>query len=145
GPVMIWGPALKPDLVALALTAIAVVTLDRRRELAPLAGFALVFAALAKPTALLPGAALVAWLAWSDRATLVRCGFGAAVAVVAAAVTVYLDSVPDVCRHVVSWNALPWSVDQAVSVAIVGVFVIGISTGVAGPSGGLRGPPSAYL
>ena len=144
-PVMIWGPALKPDLVALALTALAVVLLDRRRELAPIAGFALIFAALAKPTALLPAGALVAWLAWSDRATLVRCGFGAAVAVVAAAVTVYLDSVPDVWRHVVSWNALSWSVDQAVSVAIVGVFVIGISTGVAALSGGLGGARTAYL
>ena len=144
-PVMIWGPALKPDLVALALTVVAVVLLDRRRELAPIAGFALVFAALAKPTALLPAAALVAWLAWSDRATLRNCGFGAAVAVVAAAVTVYLDSVPDVWRHVVTWNALSWSLDQAVSIAILGVLVIGISTAVAALTGGLRGARLAYL
>jgi hypothetical protein len=144
-PVMIWGPALKPDLVALALTAVAVVTLDRRRELAPIAGFALVFAALAKPTALLPGAALVAWLAWSDRATLVRLGFGSAVAIVAAAVTVYLDSVPDVWRHVVTWNALSWSIDQAVSVAVIGVLVIGIAIGIAALAGGFRGARAAYL
>ena len=144
-PVMIWGPALKPDLVALALTALAVVLLDRRRELAPIAGFALIFAALAKPTALLPAAGLVAWLAWSDRATLVRFGFGAAVAVVAAAVTVYLDSVPDVWRHVVSWNALSWSPDQAVSVAVIGILVIGISIGIAALSGGLGGARIAYL
>jgi hypothetical protein len=144
-PVMIWGPALKPDLVALALTAMAVVLLDRRRELAPIAGFALVFAALAKPTALLPAAALVAWLAWSDRATLVRCGFGAAVAVVAAAVTVYLDSVPDVWRHVVTWNALSWSVDQAVSIAVIGAVVIGISIGIAALSRSLGGARAAYF
>ena len=73
-PVMIWGPALKPDLVALALTALAVVLLDRRRELAPIAGFALIFAALAKPTALLPAGALVAWLAWSDPGGYKRLG-----------------------------------------------------------------------
>jgi hypothetical protein len=144
-PVMIWGPALKPDLVALALTALAVVLLDRRRDLAPIAGFALVFAALAKPTALLPAAALVAWLAWSDRATLVRCGFGAAVAVVAAAVTVFLDSVPDVWRHVVTWNALSWSVDQAVSIAFIGAVVIGISIGIAALSGSLGGARAAYF
>ena len=144
-PVAIWGAALKPDLVALALTAIGVVTLDRRRELAPIAGFALVFAALAKPTALLPGAALVAWLAWSDRATLVRCGFGAAVAVVAAAVTVYLDSVPDVWRHVVTWNALAWSFDGAVQVAVIGVVVIGVPLGVAVFRGGVGGARAAYL
>lgn len=144
-PVMIWGPALKPDLVALALTALAVVLLDRRRELAPIAGFALVFAALAKPTALLPAAALLAWLAWSDRATLVRCGFGAAVAVVAAAVTVYLDSVPDVWRHVVTWNALSWSLDQAVSVAVIGVLVIGVPLGIVAFTRGVGGARAAYL
>lgn len=144
-PVMIWGPALKPDLVALALTALAVVMLDRRRELAPIAGFALVFAALAKPTALLPAAALVTWLAWSDRATLARCGFGAAVAVVAAAVTVYLDSVPDVWRHVVTWNALSWSTDQAMSVALIGVVVIGVPLGLAVFTRGFRGARGAYL
>ena len=144
-PVMIWGPALKPDLVALALTAMAVVLLDRRREVAPIAGFALVFAALTKPTALLPAAALVAWLASSDRATLVRCGFGAAVAVVAAAVTIYLDSVPDVWRHVVTWNALSFSLDQAVSIAVIGAVVIGISIGVAAFAGGVRGARLAYL
>jgi hypothetical protein len=144
-PVMIWGPALKPDLVALALTALAVVLLDRRRELAPIAGFAMVFAALAKPTALLPAAALVAWLAWSDRATLVRFGFGAAVSVVAAAVTVYLDSVPDVWRHVVTWNALSWSVDQALSVAVIGVLVIGVPLGLAALTRGFGGARAAYL
>lgn len=144
-PVMVWGPALKPDLVALTLTAIAVVALDRRRELAPLAGFALVFAALAKPTALLPGAALVAWLVWSDRATLVRCGFGAAVAIVAAAVTVYLDSVPDVWRHVVTWNALSWSFEGAVQVAVIGVVVLGVPLGLAVFTRGVGGARAAYL
>ena len=144
-PVMIWGPAVKPDLVALALTAVAVVTLDRRRELAPIAGFAMVFAALAKPTALLPGAALVVWLAWSDRATLARFGFGAAVAIVAAAVTVYMDSVPDVWRHVVTWNALSWSADQAVSVAVIGVLVVGVPLGIAAWARGFSGARAAYL
>jgi len=144
-PVMIWGPALKPDLVALALTALAVVMLDRRRELAPIAGFALVFAALAKPTAFLPAAALVTWLAWSDRRTLGRLGFGAAVAAIAAAVTVYLDSVTDVWRHVVTWNALSWSAEQALSVALIGITVIAISAGIAALTGGLRGARAAYL
>ena len=145
GPVMVWGPALKPDLVALALTAMAVVLLDRRRELAPIAGFAIVFAALAKPTALLPGAALVVWLAWSDRATLARGGFGAAVAVVAAAVTVYLDSVPDIWRHVVTWNALAWSLEQMLSIAFIAVLVIGVPLGLAVFARGVSGVRAAYL
>jgi hypothetical protein len=144
-PVAIWGPALKPDLVALALTALAVVILDRRRDLAPIAGFALVFAALAKPTALLPAAALVVWLGWADRATLARTGFGAAVAVVAAAVTVYLDSVPDIWRHVVTWNALPWTVEGAVQVAIIGIVVVGVPLGLAAFTRGVLGARAAYL
>ena len=144
-PVMNWGPALKPDLVALALTAAAVAILDRRRELAPIAGFALVFAALAKPTALLPAAALVAWLAWADRPTLARAGFGAAVAVLAGAVTVYLDSVPDVWRHVVTWNALPWSLDQAATVALIGAIVLAAPLGMAVRAGAVRGARLAYL
>jgi hypothetical protein len=144
-PVAIWGAALKPDLVALALTALAVVILDRRRELAPIAGFALVFAALAKPTALLPAAALVVWLAWSDRATLARSGFGAAVAVVAAAVTVYLDSVPDIWRHVVTWNALPWSFEGAMQVAIIGIVVLGVPLALAAFTRGVAGVRAAYL
>lgn len=144
-PVMIWGAALKPDLIALGLTALAVVLLDRRRELAAIAGFALVFAALAKPTALLPAVALFAWIAWADRATLARCVFGAAVALVAAAVTVYLDSVPDVWRHVVGWNTLSWSLDQAVSIAIIGVVVIGVPLVIAPIARAFRGARAAYL
>jgi hypothetical protein len=87
----------------------------------------------------------VTWLAWSDRATLLRCGFGAAVAVVAAAVTVYMDSVPDVWRHVVTWNALSWSPDQAVSVAVIGVVVIGMPLGMAALTRGVGGARAAYL
>ena len=144
-PVATWGSAIKPDLIALMLTVIAVVVLDRRRDLAPIAGFALVFATLAKPTALLPAGALVAWLSWSDRAALGRAGFGAAVAVVAAAVTVYLDSVPDIWRHVVTWNALAWSVEQMVSIAIIGVLVLGVPLGLAAFTRGVAGARAAYL
>jgi hypothetical protein len=144
-PVAIWGPAVKPDLVALALTAFAVVTLDRRRNLAAIAGFALVFAAFAKPTAVLPAAALAGWFAWSDRGALTRLGFGAAVAIVAAAVTVYLDSVPDVWRHVVTWNALPWSADQAVLLLVLAIVVVGAPLGIAIVTRAPRGARGAYL
>jgi hypothetical protein len=104
-----------------------------------------VFAALAKPTALLPGAALVAWLGWSDRAALVRFGFGAAVASVAAAVTVYLDSAPDVWRHVVTWNALSWSAEQAFTVAFLGAVVVGVPLVIAAVARAIRGARAAYL
>jgi hypothetical protein len=144
-PVAVWGPALKPDLVALALTAIAVVTLDRRRDLAAVAGFVIVLAAFAKPTALLPALAIGTWLGWTDRSGFARFGFGAAVAVLGAAITVYLDSVPDVLRHVVTWNALGWSAEQALLLGVLAIVVLGISVGVAAIGRGFGGVRLAYL
>jgi hypothetical protein len=121
------------------------VTLDRRRDLAAIAGFALVFAAFAKPTAVLPAAALAAWLVWADRAALRRFGFGAAVAIVAGAVTVYLDSVPDVWRHVVTWNALSWTVDQALLLLVLAIVVVGVPLGIVPLARAIRGARGAYL
>ena len=143
-PVAIWGPAVKPDLVALALTAAAVLILDRRRDLAAVAGFALVFAALAKPTAILPAVALAVWLASTQREVLVRFVFGLAVGAVGAAITIYLDSFPDVWRHVVTWNALTWSASQAVLLIAVALLVVGIPAGVAILAGGFKGARAAY-
>src|SRR5207253_2940156 len=70
---------------------------------------------------------------------------GAAVAVVAAAVTVYLDSVPDVWRHVVTWNALSWSTEQALSVAIIALMVVGLPILIAAFMRGFGGARAAYL
>ncbi|MDQ2914464.1 MAG: hypothetical protein M3T56_14580, partial [Chloroflexota bacterium] len=50
-----------------------------------------------------------------------------------------------VWRHVVTWNALSWSVEQALSIAVIGVVVIGISIGIAAFTGGVRGARAAYL
>ena len=144
-PVMVWGPAVKPDLLAMALTAAGVVTLDRRRDLAAVAGFALLFAGFAKPTAFLPALALAGWLARADRPAFARFVFGAAVATVAAAVTVYLDSVPDVWRHVVTWNALSWSLEQWLPLVFLAVIVVGVPALVAIFAGGVRGARAAYV
>jgi hypothetical protein len=144
-PVMVWGPAVKPDLLALALTTAGVVTLDRRRELAAVAGFALIFAGFAKPTAFLPALALAAWLLRADRGAFARFVFGVAVAMVAAAVTVYLDSVPDVWRHVVTWNALSWSLEQWLPLVFLAVIVVGVPAVIAAFAGGAGGARAAYL
>ena len=144
-PVMIWGPAVKPDLLALALTVVGVVTLDRRRDLAAVAGFALLFAGFAKPTAFLPALALAAWLARADRPALARFVFGASVATVAAAVTVYLDSVPDVWRHVVTWNALSWSLEQWLPLVFLAAILVGVAALIAVFAGGVGGARAAYL
>src|SRR5207248_891591 len=57
-PVIEWGPALKPDLLALGLTVGAVMALDRARPGSVLAGALLGLAVMAKPTALLPAVAM---------------------------------------------------------------------------------------
>jgi hypothetical protein len=67
------------------------------------------------------------------------------VSVVAAAVTVYLDSVPDVWRHVVTWNALSWSAGQAASVAVIGLLVIGVPLGIAALTRAVSGARAAYV
>jgi hypothetical protein len=144
-PVMVWGPAVKPDLLALALTVASVVTVDRRRDLAAVAGFALLFAGFAKPTAFLPALALGGWLLRVDSAAFVRFVFGAAVATVAAAGTVYLDSVPDVWRHVVTWNALSWSLEQWLPLIFLAAIVVGVPALIAGFAGGIRGVRAAYV
>ena len=130
----VWGPALKPDLVALGLTVVAVVLLDRRRDLrADRRVRARVRrareadrAACRRPRSLCGSGGRIA-------RRCIRCGFGRgrrgrrrgrdrATS----------DSVPDVWRHVVTWNALAWSSDQAVSVAVLGVLlVIGLPLGTA--------------
>jgi hypothetical protein len=56
-----------------------------------------------------------------------------------------MDSVPDMWRHVVTWNALSWSLDQGVSVAVIGVLVIGLPLGTAVLARGIGGARAAYL
>src|SRR5205814_10055720 len=56
-----------------------------------------------------------------------------------------MDSVPDVWRHVVTWNALSWSPDQAVSIAFIGLLVIGAPVAVAAFTRGIGGARAAYL
>jgi len=138
----VWGPAVKPDLVALALTVAAVLALERRR-----AGFAaalLAAAAATKPTALLPAVALLAWVAWKDRALLrpfvAWLSIAAAVAVVAAIPFGYAG----LWRHVVVLNALPWSGESALLLAFLAVFLLGAIVGAALLTRGFAGPIAAY-
>lgn len=141
-PVSVWGAALKPDLVALALTAGAVLALESRR--ARLAGALLVAAVLAKPTAALTALALLGWLLWRDRALvrpfLASLTVGAALAVLGLAPFGYADLV----RHVVSWNALPWSAGSAALLAFLGVVVLAAPLTVLALRGAPHGPLAAY-
>jgi hypothetical protein len=110
-PVVVWGAAVKPDLLALALTVGAVMAASgRRRPL--LSGALIALAVWTKPTAALPAVALGAYLAAEGGALLRYLTAGA---IASAAVLVFAWTDPRAMfEHVVSWNALPWHADQVV-------------------------------
>ncbi len=123
-PVVVWGAALKPDLVALAFTVGGVLAVDARRPL--VAGALLALAVSAKPTALLPAAGLAV-------PVLYTWGVGGVVAYLAAGVVAGLlvgiaTRLPDNAMyvHAVDWNALAWHPDQAAQLALVGIIAIGV-------------------
>jgi len=141
-PVAIWGPAVNPDLVALALTVGAVLALERRRP-GP-AAVLLLLATATKPTAIVPAIALLLWIVWRDRALLRGFVIAGAVALVAAAIAFAPIGYGDLWRHVVSWNALPWTAESALLLAIIGVVVLAALLGAALVSRGFTGPIAAY-
>jgi hypothetical protein len=141
-PVAIWGPAVKPDLVAVALTVGAVLALERRRP--GVAAVLLVLATATKPTAIVPAIALLLWIVWRDRALLLGFVMAGAVALVAAAIALAPLGYGDLWRHVVAWNALPWTAESAFLLAIIGVVVLAALLGAALVSRGFTGPVAAY-
>lgn len=123
-PVAVWGAAVKPDLVALALTAFGVVALGVERPL--LAGLLLGAAVTAKPTAGLPALALLVPLVARGQARgvlpYVAGGIAALLAVAA------LTHGPDraMYLHVIDWNQLAWHPDQALLLVIVAIVTLGV-------------------
>lgn len=125
-PVSVWGPALKPDLVALALTVGAVLALQRRPASPIIAGIAIALALTAKPTAALPAIALGVLLVSRGRGAAVR--YAAAAFVTGALVLVATGSADArMLEHVVTWNALPWRAEQAALLAVLGLLVFGVT------------------
>ncbi len=144
-PVMQWGLALKPDLLALALTVGATLALARARPLPLIAGALIGVAVMAKPTALLPGVALLAYVAWRDPLGGTRGlvgGLGGAIAV-----TLFTSSSLDNAFkvHVIDWNALPWRPELAAPLVLIALLVLAVPivTVVAARAGG--GAVGAYL
>ncbi|MEK7862841.1 MAG: hypothetical protein AAB295_06200, partial [Chloroflexota bacterium] len=124
-PVAVWGSAVKPDLVALALTVGAVLALDARR--AVLAGALLALAFWTKPTAALPAMALLVFLAMNERSALPRfVAAGVGALALAAVATVLPDAA--MYEHVVTWNALPWHADQAFFMGVLALFIAGAAS-----------------
>jgi len=142
-PVAIWGPAVKPDLIALALTVGGVVALERRRA-GPSAAL-LVLAVLAKPTAGVVLVALVVWIAWRDRTQLQPFGRGSAIAIVVAAVALVPFGYAGLWTHVVVWNALPWSLESAALLAFLAVVLYAALVGAGLVSRAFAGPIGAYV
>ncbi len=142
-PVAIWGPALKPDLVALALTAGSVIALERRN--AQLSAALVVLAVLAKPTAVIVAIALLAWLVLRDRPLLRAWLTTALSGAVLAAIVLLPLGYEGLWRHVVVWNALSWTVDQAALLVFLGVVILAALVGTAIVTRSVRGPIAAYF
>ena len=141
-PVAIWGPAVKPDLVALVLTVGAVLAIEARR--AGLAAGLVVLAVLAKPTALVVGLALLGWVAWRDRALLRPYLASGAIGAAVGAVALLPFGYPDIWRHIVTWNALPWSAGIAALLLLLAVVVYAAPLGAGFVSRAFAGPIGAY-
>jgi len=120
-PVIVWGVAVKPDLVALALTVGALLMLERRAPLP--AGILVALAAVGKPTELLAAAAFAATLLLTRE---FRYAGGFIYAAIAMGFILMVGTEGDVVTHVVDWNALTFHVDQAVLLAIVAIIVVGV-------------------
>lgn len=143
-PVMQWGLAVKPDPLALALTVGATLALARARPLPLVAGVLIGLAVTAKPTALLPGLALLAYVARRDPQGALR---GSAGGLVAAFVVAVLTYFPDQAfkLHVIDWNALPWRPELALPLIFIALLVLAVpvATVLITRSGG--GAVGAYL
>ena len=145
-PVLQWGSALKPDLLALALTVAAVMALDVTAITSPatpgaatsrrassrrylIAGALLGLAAMAKPTALLPAVAMLVFVSRQDRRGAM---LGLAAGIVAALACAFATHGPEggALTHVIEWNELAWRVDLAASLVFLGLvlFVVPLAT-----------------
>lgn len=145
-PVAIWGAAVKPDLLAVALTVGGVAMLERSRGRdALLAGALLGLAVWTKPTALLPAAAVLVWALVAARPSFGWAVVGASVVAAIATGHAALLGLGDVWRHVVAWNALAWSAEQVVLVSVLAASTVGVLAAVAVIGGGARGIALAYL
>lgn len=155
-PVAIWGAAVKPDLLAIALTVGGVAALDQalrsglasregQARWAMLGGALLAAAVSVKPTALLPASVVLLYVLVLARSVFTRAAFGGAAAAAVALVHANTLGIGDVWRHVVTWNALPWGVEQVVLLLVLGAGTLGILIAAAGMERAFAGLALAYL
>jgi hypothetical protein len=143
-PVMAWGLAVKPDPLALGLTVGATLALARARPLPLVAGVLIGVAVMAKPTALVPGLALLAHVARGDPVGATRGLVGGLVsAIVVAFMTNFQANAYLI--HVVDWNALPWRVELAAPLVFIALLVLAVPIATVIITRAGAGPESAYL
>jgi hypothetical protein len=124
-PILQWGSAVKPDLLALGLTVAAVMALDAGKPRYVIAGALLGLAVMAKPTALLPAVAMLVFVARRDRAAALR-GLGAGIIAVFASAFATHGPEGGALTHVIDWNALPWRVDLAASLIFLALVLFAV-------------------
>ncbi len=131
-PVGAWVPGNRVDVAAVALTALAVTALRVRRGGALLFGVLGALALFAKPTAAAPLAAVVAYLAWRDRATAARAVTAlVGTSGVGLALTLARFEPRGLYEHLVVNNALPYDPRNPVYLLVLAALLLGAFVAVA--------------
>lgn len=138
-PLAIWGTAVKPDLLAVALTAFAVVCAGPSWRDASVSGALGALAVAAKPTAAVPLAVVLVYLLWRERASGVRTALALGSALAILAVAAALRFAPSgIITHVVDWNALPYSMAQTGLLALAAALTLAAFAALGALRGGGR-------
>ena len=137
-PVAAWAPGDRVDLLAVALAGGAVVALAAGRNAAWF-GVLGALALAAKPTAVLPLAAVLLYALWRDRARGTRALVALAIAGAAAlAVMLARFDARGLYEHLVGYNAFPYDIRLPALLLVVGALLIGgyvaLAAWVAGPT-----------
>lgn len=125
-PVAAWGSGARVDPLAVALTALAIVTASADPRRAAIAGLFAALAVTAKPTAAVPLVVVLAYLLWWERRVALRFGaaFVGASLIVLVVVLMRFDAA-GLWRHLVVYNAFPYDVRNPVLLVVLGLVLIG--------------------
>lgn len=143
-PVGLWTGQHRVDLLSVAFSAGAIVALGSGRAGPALFGILGAAAILAKPTAAVPLAAVVAYLIWHDRRVAVRAIAAVVLATGAGLAVVLLRSDPaGLVEHLAVNNGLPYDWRNPAFLLVVAVLMLGafLIPAAAGAGGTMR----AYL
>ena len=148
-PVAVWGPVVRVDLLALALTVAAVLAAERAAGRgdgwAVLAGVLIALAVATKPTAALPGLAVGAWYILARRPRAAGAYATGGIVTTALALIATPGGLAAIRRNVIDNNVLPWNAEPVLLLLAVTLFVLGVPVIAAFALRAARGPIAAYL